>query len=89
MIIRVNEVGTIKLTLLNRINMRLLNVAYTSRWDFNFIYFSQLMEAKISYYDYSESLMLKKARNVIGFVWRKKNFFILEMKKNTDKIIIT
>lgn len=88
-IIRLEEVSIIKLTLLNATDIVLSNVVYTSRYDSNLISFSQLREVGIPYYNYPKSMILKKAKNIIGLAQQKKNLYILDIKDNINKIMIT
>lgn len=72
-IIRLEKlVGIKKLTLLNRINMILSNIAYTLRCNSNLIYLSQLKNVKILYYNYLKRIILKTTRNIISIKVLKK-----------------
>lgn len=65
-IIRLENVGIKKPTLLNKIKITLLNVAYYPKSNSNLISLSWLRETRISYHVYPESMiLLKKARNII------------------------
>lgn len=65
-IIRSEKVSTIQLALLNRLNITLLNIAFTLRYDSNLISLGQLKKARISYHNHPKSIILKKTRNIIG-----------------------
>lgn len=67
-IFKLEEIGIIKLILLNKTDMMLLNIAYLLRCNFNLIFFSQLRKARILYYNYLKNIILKKAENIIGSV---------------------
>lgn len=67
-IIRSEEVDTIKLILLNEIDVMLLIVNYTIRCDFNLISLGKLRETGILYHNNPKSMILKKTKNVIGLV---------------------
>lgn len=67
-IIRLEKVSTIKLTLLNGSDIILSNMTFASRYYSNLISFDQLREAGISYHNYPESIILKKAGIIISSV---------------------
>lgn len=67
-IIRLEEVDTIKLTLLNELDMTLSNIAFAPRCYINLIFLSQLREVAILYHDHSESMILIKARITISVI---------------------
>lgn len=87
-IIRSEKVDIIQLALLNKLDIMLSNVTFASRCNFNLISFGQLREARLSYHNHLRSIILKKARNIICLVQRKKNLFVLDLENNTDRIMI-
>ena len=87
-IIRLEEVDTIQLVLLNGLNIMLSNVVFALRCNSNLISLGQLRKAGISYYNYLESMILKKVGNIIGSVQKKKNLFVLNLENNAIRIII-
>lgn len=66
----------------------LSNVAFALRCNTNLISLGQLKKAGILYNYHLESIILKKAGNIIGLVQRKKNLFVLDLKNNANRIII-
>ena len=87
-VIRLENVGTIKLNLLNESNMIFLNIFYL-RYNSNLFFFEQLTEAGISYHKHSKNIILKKTRNIISLVQRRKNLSVLDFKKIFNKIMIS
>lgn len=69
--------------------MILLNMVYALRKNSNFISLGQLREARILYYNHPKSIILKNTGNLIGLAQQKKNFFVLDIKDNLDKIMTT
>lgn len=65
-IIRSKKVDTIQLILLNRSDKMLLNVVFTLWYNSNLIFLGQLREARILDHNYSKSMILKKAKNIIN-----------------------
>lgn len=63
-------------------------VLVTLKYNLNLISFSQLRKIRILYYNYLKNIILKKAGNIIGFVQKKKNFFVLDLENNANKIMI-
>ncbi len=58
--------------------MTLLNIVYALKYDSNLISLGQLCESGISYYNHSDSIILKKEESTLGIANRYKNLFILE-----------
>lgn len=67
-IIRLREVGTIQLLLKNRSEMILFNVAFALRYDSNLISLGQVREARISYHNHPNNMILKQSRSIIRLV---------------------
>lgn len=58
--------------------MTLLNVAYAPKYDSNLISLRQLHKSGIWYYDYPNSIILRKEGSILRIASRYKNFFVLE-----------
>lgn len=67
-IIKSKKVDKIQLTLLNRSNIMLSNVAFTPKYNSNFISFGQLKKVEILYHNHFKRIILKKTRNIIGLI---------------------
>lgn len=72
---------------MNKLDIIFSNITFALKCNSNLISFGQLKEARISYHNYSESMILKKTKNIINLIQRKKDFF-LNLKNNANKIII-
>lgn len=78
---RLEKVGKIKLTLLNKLDMTLLNIALALRCNFNLIFFGQLKETRISYHDHLKSMIFIKAGNIIGSIQKTEKSICLGLAK--------
>ena len=68
--------------------LTLSNVAFASECDFKLIFLSQLREIGISYYNYSELILLRLGEKSIRSVIRKKNLFICNTQIPLRKIML-
>lgn len=68
--------------------MTFSHIIFFLRLNFNFISFSQLKKAVISYQNHFKNIILKKTRNIIGLIYVKKIFFVLDLENNANKIMI-
>lgn len=87
-IIRSEKVDIIQLALLNGLDIILADIVFALRCNSYFIFLDQLREARILYHNHFESMILKKTGNIIGLIQRKKNFFVLDLENNADRIMI-
>lgn len=58
--------------------MRLLNIAYTPKYDFNLISLGQFRESGILYHNHSNSIIFKKIGSILEIANKYKNVFVLE-----------
>ena len=68
--------------------LTLFNIAFASEYDSNLIFLSQLREIGISYYNYSELILLRPREKSIRLVTRKKNLFICNTQIPSRKIML-
>lgn len=60
---------------MNRLDIIFSNITFALKCNSNLISFGQLREARISYHNHSESMILKKTKNIISLTQRKKDIF--------------